>query len=239
MADTPSLGIVWVTGASSGIGAAIARRLAEERYTVVASARRAHLLRRLAGSIPHIYPLPCDCSDPEAVAEVSTEILHRFGTIDALVHCVGNALFKPFVQTTPAEFESLLQANVYSLFLCLRAVLPAMIERKSGVILYISSVAALKAFAFSSIYGGLKAAAAHMLRALREELRSQGIKVVNLHVGATDTPVWHGALRRRWRHRMLQAEDVAETACALLRLTAQPRLLPEELVLRPQLGDLP
>lgn len=235
----PSSGAIWVTGASSGIGAAIAGRLAEEGYSVVASARRVHHLWRLARSASGIYPLPCDCTDPDAVARAAAELLRQFGAIYALVHCVGAALFKAFEHTTLTEFESLFRTNVHALFLCLHAVIPAMVQQHNGVIIHMSSVAALKPFASSSVYGAFKAAAAHMLRALREEVRSAGIAVVNLHVGATATPLWPAALRRRWGHRMLSPDDIAETVCALLRLAGRPRLLPEELVLRPQLGDLP
>ncbi len=232
-------GAVWITGASSGIGKAVVHRLAHEGYSVVATARRTHRLRQLARLSEHIYALPCDCTDPDAVAGTAEELLHRFGTIRALIHCVGAAVFKPLGQTSLEEVENLFRANVQALFLCLQAVLPAMVRQSSGVIIHISSVAALKAFPSSSVYGAFKAAAAHMLRALREEVRSAGIAIVNLHVGATATPLWQPSLRRRWSYRMLQPEDVAETVCALLRLAERPRLLPEELVLRPQLGDLP
>jgi short-subunit dehydrogenase len=235
----PFDGVIWVTGASSGIGAAVAQRLAHEGYHVAASARRKNLLQRLARRSPRLYPFPCDCTDAAAVNTLVSELRQRFGKISGLIHCAGAALFKTFLDTTPEEFEQLVGANFRTLFLCLHAVLPPMLEQRHGIIISISSVAALKPFARSSIYGGLKAAAAHMLRGLREEVRSYGIKLINLHLGATATPLWSPALRRRWGFRMLAATEVAEAIVALLHMAAHPRLLPEELVLRPQQGDLP
>jgi short-subunit dehydrogenase len=100
-------------------------------------------------------------------------------------------------------------------------------------------VAAEKPFAYSSVYGAAKAAVAQLLRAVREEVRSEGIKVINLLVGATATPLWSASVRRRYRQRMLQPRDVADAVAALVRLSSLPQALPEELWLRPQRGDLP
>ncbi len=232
--------VIWVTGASSGIGAAIARRLAAEGYHVVISARRRLPLYRLARSASQrLHALPCNCADESAVATAVAHIEERFGQLDGLVLCAGSALFKPFAESSSEEFEALLDSTLRTVFFCTRAVLPLMRRQQRGVVLFLSSVATLKAFPNCALYGGLKAAAAHMLRALREEVRSEGIKVVNVHVGATDTPLWDPAVRRRWRQRMLHPDDVADAVAALLRLSARRQLLPEELILRPQLGDLP
>ncbi len=167
------------------------------------------------------------------------QIEQLFGHLDGLVLCAGSALFKPLAETSVEEFEALVNATLRSAFLCTRMALPLMLRQHRGTILYISSVATLRAFPNSALYGGLKAAAAQMLRGLREEVRSQGIKVVNLHVGATDTPLWSASLRRRWRHRMLRPDDVADAVVALMQMSSRRQVLPEELVLRPQLGDLP
>jgi NADP-dependent 3-hydroxy acid dehydrogenase YdfG len=239
MAALAATGVVWVTGASSGIGAAIAERLVREGFPVAATARRRRLLSQLARRCPGIAPFPCDCTDAAAVSATVSALRQRYGPPYALIHCAGSALFKPLVETTVAEFEALMSANVRTLFLCLQAVLPDMLQHRRGLIVAISSVAAFKPFALSAVYGGFKAAAAQMLRGLREEVRSHGIKVVNVYVGATATPLWSATLRRRWHHRMLQPDDVAEAVAALVRMASYPRLMPEELVLRPQEGDLP
>ncbi|MCS6965409.1 MAG: SDR family oxidoreductase [Candidatus Kapabacteria bacterium] len=235
----PTRGVIWVAGASSGIGAAIARRLSAEGYTVAASARRSARLRVLARSYPSLHAFPCDCADADAVRRTVEALEERFGAIRALIHCVGTALFKPFLDISPEEFAELIRHNLWSTFLCTRAVLPGMLHQQQGIVVAIGSVASLKAFPRSSAYGGLKAAVAQMLRALREEVRPHGVKIINVHVGATETPLWPATMRRRWRAQMLLPDDVAKTIASLLTLASNPQLLPEELVLRPQLGDLP
>jgi short-subunit dehydrogenase len=237
MTGTAVRGVLWVTGASSGIGAAIARELALLGYPVAASARRSAPLQRLARH--GVFPLPCDCSDPDAVAAAVSTLQERFGRIGGLIHSAGEALFKPFVEFTLEEFERLLANNVRTMYLCLHSVLPLLRQQRSGLVIAIGSVAAEKPFAYSSVYGAAKAAVAQLLRAVREEVRSEGIKVINLLVGATATPLWSASVRRRYRHRMLQPRDVADAVAALVRLSSLPQALPEELWLRPQRGDLP
>ncbi|MEN3027330.1 MAG: SDR family oxidoreductase [Chlorobiota bacterium] len=239
VADQSATGVIWVTGASSGIGAAIAQHLSLQGYVVAASARRTDRLQELAHSNRSLYAFPCDCADADAVRQTVKALEERFGAIHAFVHCVGSALFKPFTDISLEEFAELFRNNLWSVFVCTQAVLPGMLRQGRGTVVLVGSVASLKAFPQSSVYGGLKAAAAHMLRSLREEVRSHGIKVVNVHLGATETPLWPPDMRHRWRDQMLQPEHVAKAIGSLLALASNSQLLPEELVLRPQLGDLP
>lgn len=230
--------VVWITGASRGIGKAIAQRLVQEGYRVALSARHTDALREVAAELGDeraVY-VECDVREEESVYYAYRTIVERFEQVDVLVNNAGMGVFAPLVELTVQEFDDMIATNLRGSFLCAKAVLPAMLKRKSGTIVHLHSVSAVKAFSHSSGYGASKAGTLAMSRSLREEVRDQNIRVIDVIPGATETEIWDEKERDEYRGRMMQPEDIASVFPMLL--GTSPRMMPEEIVLRPQRGDL-
>jgi short-subunit dehydrogenase len=241
---TPLLNkIVWITGASRGIGLASAVSLAAKGARLILSSRSeedlrkaAQTVRTISGSTIEPLIVPCDVTSPTSVEAAWRIIQEQFGGVDILVNNAGIGVFKPFLELTLADIELSLDANIKGAFLCAQAAARGMAERGAGVIVSLNSVAAQKTFTNSSIYAASKAALLAANRVIREELRGKGVKVIDLLVGATETDIWSPAARDEFRLRMMQPEDIAAALVSALELPQ--RMMPEEIVLRPQLGDL-
>ncbi len=233
-----SLHVVWITGASRGIGKAIAERLVRDGYRVALSARSAETLREIADQFPEeqVLYVECDVREEESVYFAYRTIEQRFGRVDILVNNAGMGVFAPLVDLSVQDFDDMIATNLRGAFLCAKTVLPAMLKRKAGTILNINSVSAVTAFTASSGYGASKAGALAMSRSLRAEVRDHNIRVIDIILGATETEIWDEEERDQYRGRMIQPEDVADVVPALF--DASHRMMTEEIILRPQRGDL-
>ncbi|TAE27912.1 MAG: SDR family oxidoreductase [Candidatus Kapaibacterium sp.] len=243
MNNTSSLNLaestLWITGASRGIGAACAKVLARTGAHLLLSARSQDALTNTIASLhseARYTIVPCDVTSNTSVQAAYKEIAFQHGAVDILVNNAGIGIFAPFAELSLDDAEAMLRTNLHGAIACTQAVLPAMRGRTSGVIVNINSVAAVKTFAGASVYAASKAGLLAMSRVLREEVRKDGIKVIDLLVGATATDIWSVESRTEFEPRMMQPDDIAEALLAALRLP--PRIMPEELVLRPQHGDL-
>ena len=231
--------IIWVTGASRGIGAACAKHLLRTGANVAVSARKGDSLTTLTESLPkdaRYHVVPCDVASKDSVDAAIRDITFKLGAVDILLNNAGLGIFAPFHELSIDDADAMLNVNLRGAFLCTQAVLPSMMERSEGVIVNINSVAALKTFKNGSMYAASKAGLLAMSRVVREEVRDYGIKVIDLMIGATETDIWSVEARNEFSPRMMQPDDIAESLLATLRLS--PRMMPEELVLRPQRGDL-
>ncbi len=236
--NSNSLSVVWITGASRGIGKAIAERLVRDGYRVAMSARSTDTLREVADQFPddRVVYVECDVRDEESVYFAYRTIEERFGRVDILVNNAGMGVFAHLVDLSVQDFDDMIATNLRGSFLCAKAVLPAMLRRKAGTILNINSVSAVTAFTASSGYGASKAGALAMSRSLRAEVRDHNIRVIDIILGATETEIWDEEERDQYRGRMIQPEDVADVVPALF--NASHRMMAEEIVIRPQRGDL-
>jgi NADP-dependent 3-hydroxy acid dehydrogenase YdfG len=240
VAASPKKPVVVVTGASQGIGAAIARAFAAEikgvRLALVArSARNLEAVARSCASLgakPGIFL--CDVTDEAAVAAMAQEVLEDFGVVDVLVNNAGKYAGAPFLSTSVAEFDRMISANLRSLFLVSRAFAPGMVRRRRGDIFNMGSIAGLGAYPGASAYTAAKFGVAGLSKAMRAEFKGLGVRVCCVHPGATASPSWKGSGVPA--SRMMPAHDVARAFVALYRMTR--RTVVEEIVLRPQLGDL-
>jgi short-subunit dehydrogenase len=232
--------VVVITGASQGIGAAIARAFSAEikgvRLALVArSAPNLASVARfcaLLGADPRVFP--CDASDEREVAAMAASVRRQFGSVDVLVNNAGKYVGAPFLSTSASDFDRMLSANLRSLFLVSRAFAPGMIRRRRGDIFNMSSIAGLIALPGASAYTAAKFGVTGLSKAMRAEFRGRGVRVCCVYPGATVSPSWKGSgVPAR---RMMPAEDVAEAFLALYRVTR--RTVIEEIVLRPQEGDL-
>ena len=179
-----------VTGASSGIGEAIARELAGRGFDLVLSARSAAKLEALAHELQRAHSIKADVITADlATVEGPTHLAQELSlldcSIDGLVNNAGFALFGPFVQLPLDEQLQLVQVNVTALTALTRLLLPAMVQRKQGRILNVASTAAFMPGPLMAVYYASKAYVLSLSEALNHELRDHGIRVTALCPGAT------------------------------------------------------
>jgi 3-oxoacyl-[acyl-carrier protein] reductase len=228
--------VALVTGATEGIGRAIAFALGRAGYQVGVCARTPSSLRALleelqaAGVTAH--GAPADVGVESDVASLGEEISRALGPVDVLINNAGVALLKPFDELSLDEWDTTMATNLRSLFLVTRAVLPGMRARKRGSIVNIASLAGRNGLAGGTAYTASKHAVLGFARSLMLEVRKDNIRVITICPGSVDTPLIHkqGMLRPDLA-RILQPEDVAATVLAALALP--DRALVSELDVRP------
>jgi short-subunit dehydrogenase len=230
-----------ITGASRGIGAAVARAFAQAGYQLLLVARSSEDLEALASELrshgQRVETLALDLADPQAIAPGLAELLSRGLTPNVLINNAGAAYTGSLAEMPLERWHWLLQLNLTSVFQVCQAVLPAL-RQQQGLIINVSSHAARNAFPEWGAYCTSKAALASFSRCLAEEERPHGIRVSTLTLGAVNTPLWdsetvHSSFDRR---AMLAPERVAE---ALLSLAQQPSSqVAEDITLMPAAGVL-
>lgn len=188
---------VVVTGASAGIGEAIARELARAGGKLSLVARRKDKLEKLAADIGDgALALPRDLGDPTQATDWIAEAEAAHGPIDVLVNNAGVQIIEPLETTDPDAGEQLLRLNVLTPMRLTRAVVPGMIARGRGTIVDIASMAALTPMPGMFYYNGAKAALANASEGLRGELRGTGVHVVTVYPGPVHTDMGaRGVLR--------------------------------------------
>jgi NAD(P)-dependent dehydrogenase (short-subunit alcohol dehydrogenase family) len=230
---------VVVTGASQGIGAAIAQVFAAEipGVRVALVARNESRLRSVAkgcAKADDVEIFPCDVADETAVATLAKAVTARFGGADVLVNNAGVFEGAPLLEMSVAQFDRVMAASVRSTFLVSRAFLPGMVERGTGDVFNMSSIAGLGAYPGGAAYCAAKYAVAGLSAVMRAEMKDQGVRVCCVHPGATWTPSWGKS--GLGPERMMPAEDIARAFLDVYRLGR--RTVVEEIVLRPQWGDI-
>jgi NAD(P)-dependent dehydrogenase (short-subunit alcohol dehydrogenase family) len=232
--------VALVTGAGRGIGRAVALAFAREGATVGLAARTAAELdavaREIEGAGGRALVLPADVRQEAAVATLVRRALDAYGRIDLLVAAAGTAAFGPLVETTPPAWDEMMAVNLRAPFLCCRAVLPAMMQQRSGTIIVIGSVVTSRTLSGASAYTASKYGLLGLARVLAEEMRPHGVRVGVLSAGAVDTALWDAVPSPPDRTRMLRPEQVAEAA--LLMAAQAPNAALEEITLLPAGGVL-
>jgi NAD(P)-dependent dehydrogenase (short-subunit alcohol dehydrogenase family) len=228
--------VALITGASQGIGLAIARALAAEGCDLVNTARNRNSLAKARKKLgPRALPFACDVRDPVSVQNLMTAVAHRFHRIDILINNAGIAHpSMPAAELPIDSWRDVIDTNLTGMFLIVRAALPLM---KSGAVIVNNlSIAARRVFAGSSAYNASKHGALGFTNTLREELREKGIRVIALLPGATDTAIWNTLWPYAPRQKMMQPETVAQALVNTLVLP--PESTVEELVIMPSAGTL-
>ncbi len=232
--------VVLITGASQGIGAAIARTFATElpgaRLALVARSEKnlRSVARDCIGSGAGVEIFPCDVAREAAVKSMARVVTRHFGAVDVLINNAGAFAVAPFAQTKVAEFDRLIAVNLRSAFLVTQAFLPAMLQRKEGDIFFMSSIAGLGAYPNAAAYCAAKFGVTGLAQVLRAETKDHGVRVCCIHPGATWSPSW--AKSGVKRERIMAAEDLARAILDVYRLGR--RTVVEEIILRPQRGDV-
>jgi len=232
--------VVWVTGASVGIGFDIAKTFGKAGYIVAATARRKSRLVKLVNELRfaghEAYAFVCDIQSERSIFSTKKKIIEKCGGIDILINNAGVTVFKSFIDTKAFEFDDVMKTNFRGSFLASKAVLPLMIKKRRGHIINILSVSANTVFTESSVYSASKAALLALANVLRAEVRKYNIKVSNIMPGAVDTAMWSPASRQRYQKRMMTPKEVADV---VLCVAEQPKkIVMEDVVIRPIKGDI-
>lgn len=205
-------GVTLITGASSGIGRSLARRLALAGDRVALLARRADLLEELAKEIEGAggvaLAVPCDVTDPAAVRAAVAEVEARLGPVETLIANAGGSDPTFMDEFSAHQVESVVRLNLLAVASCIEAVLPGMLERGHGHLVATGSLAAYRGLPSAAAYGAAKAGLANLMESLRIDLRPRGIDVTLLAPGFVRTKP--GA-RKRKRNKPLRMDLEAAT----------------------------
>lgn len=226
----------FVTGATEGIGRAIAFALGREGYRVGVCARTADRVTELVSDLRQAgieaAGAPADVGDPDQVHEAVRQISTDLGPIDVLVNNAGIGILKPFDQLSLADWDGTMATNLRSLFLVTREVLPGMRQRGRGAIVNIASLAGKNAVVGGTAYAASKHAVLGFSKSLMLEVRKEGVRVIAICPGSVETGFGQGrTVPKISRAGILQPDDVAEVVVDTLRLPA--RALMSEIDLRP------
>ncbi len=232
--------VVWITGASTGIGFELAKVFAKSGYIIVATARRKSRLVSLVNEIRfaghEAYAFVCDVRSERSIISTKKKIIEKCGTIDILINNAAITAFKSFTDTKPPEFDDIIETNLRGSYLTTRTILPILMKKKRGHIINILSVAAHTVFKNSAAYSASKAGMLAMFNVLRAEMRKFNIKISNIMPGATDTPMWGQATRQKYSNRMMTPREVADIAFSVAN---QPKkVVIEDIIIKPIKGDL-
>ncbi len=230
---------ILVTGGTKGIGKAIILRFAKEGFDVFTCSRNQSELDALKKELIKDFPqikvtaLKADLSKKSEVMRFAKSI-SAISTPDVLVNNTGIFLPGAIHDEPDGNFELMMETNLYSAYHLSRAFVKEMMERKSGHIFSMGSIAGTTAYPNGGSYAVSKWAMLGMTKCLREELKPYQIKVTSILPGATYTSSWEGVDLPL--ERFMKAEDVAECVWGAYNLS--PQSVVEELTIRPQLGDI-
>jgi short-subunit dehydrogenase len=178
--------VVWVTGASTGIGAEIARQLAGQGVRVAASARSAEKLAALG---ENITPFPLDVTDEAAVAATFAAIEHKMGKVDLIIAGAGTYTPASAADFQTSMFRQMYEVNYLGVINVLAAVLPVLRARRGGHVSWIASVSGYRGLPKAAAYGPTKAALINLAESLKPELDRDGVKVSVINPGFVRTPM--------------------------------------------------
>jgi len=230
-------GTALITGASSGIGAVYADRLARAGYDLILVARRADLLRSLAQELTtrtgrSVETLAADLTDPGDLARVES-VLRTDASITLLVNNAGVGATAPLLQSDLADMDRMIALNVSVPMRLAHAVAPAFVARGTGTLINIASIVALQPELLNGVYGGSKAFVLALSQSLHHELADKGVRVQAVLPGATATGFWNVAglpVENLPQEIVMSAEDMVDAALAGLAMG--------EIVTIPALPDL-
>ncbi|HLU94329.1 MAG TPA: SDR family oxidoreductase [Membranihabitans sp.] len=232
--------VVVITGASKGIGRAIAENLAGEGYDLALCARSEEGLHSLkeglsaSSSESKVITMALDVRDRNALSTFAGMVLKEFGRIDVLINNAGVFVPGNIMDETEETYDRIMQTNLDSAYFLTKSILPSMIGRKSGHIINMCSVASIQAYPNGGSYAISKHALHGFGKTLREEVRKYGIRVTNILPGATWTESWDGV--NLPQDRFMDVRNVAHIVHSAIHL--DPNTVMEEIVLRPVQGDI-
>lgn len=235
--------VMLITGASSGIGRALARSAAARGASLILAARSTDRLEALRTELgaPDTLVIPTDLTQPDQVERMVRQSLDRFGRIDILLANAGIYIPGDVVDGNPDRWDEMLAVNVNSVFRAVHAVLPGMIERRAGEIIVTSSISGHQALHNEPIYSASKHAIQAFVHGLRRQAAPHGIRVGEVAPGVVLNELWGytdpAAIEAKVASREgLRSEDVADAVFFML--TRPPNVTIRDLVILPQNQDI-
>lgn len=242
MAQSINNKVAIVTGASSGIGRAAARMLAEQGARLALVARSADKLQALKAELGgDCIVVPADLTIPAHVDAMVQATLDRFGQVDILFANAGSYVTGDVAEGNADEWDSLLSVNVNSIFRAVRGVLPGMIERRSGDIVVTSSISGHQAIHWEPVYSASKHAVQSFVHGVRRQVAPHNVRIGALAPGIVLNELWGLTDKEEIERRVaaqagLRCEDVADAL--LFMLTRPANATVRDLVLLPQNQDI-
>jgi 3-oxoacyl-[acyl-carrier protein] reductase len=225
--------VALITGGNRGIGLAIAERLADMGAKLALFARDAAKLQQVTVSLQNrgteVFSRVADVTDPADVLIMVNETRASLGPVDILVNNAGIGHFGPFHELNESDWDTTLNTNLKAVFMMSRAIAPEMIQRRSGHIINIASLAGKNAFAGGAIYCASKFGLMGLTACMAEDLRNYNIRVSAVCPGSVSTEF--SLHKGRDHSKLLQPEDVAHAVAALV--TQGPTNFMSEILLRP------
>ena len=234
--------IMIVTGASSGIGRAAAKRFAAEGVKLALVGRSAERLQALADDLgSERLVLPLDRTRPADVATMVKATTDRFGRIDILFANAGSYVAGKVAEGDPEEWDRIVDINVKSVFRAVRAVLPDMITRRSGDVIVTSSISGHQAIHWEPVYSATKHAVQSFVHGVRRQIAKHNVRIGSLAPGMVLNELWgltdrHDIERRVAAHSGLRNDDVVDALFFML--TRPPHVTIRDLVILPQAQEL-
>lgn len=242
MIDLTNKAVV-ITGGGTGIGAGIARELATAGCRVMIGGRRAEPLRELAQSVQSSEPVrfaQLDVADDASIREFFRQAREQLGEIDILVNSAGiNIQNRSIAAMEPADWDHVLRVNATGAYRCMLEVLPAMRQRRDGVVINISSISGKRAIQLGGVvYCASKFAMTALGTAVSNEVRLEGVRVTNVYPGEVNTPILDKRptpVSQEHKSAILQPEDVAALVATICRLPARAHV--PEVVIKPTIQE--
>ncbi|WP_394217333.1 SDR family oxidoreductase [Halobacillus trueperi] len=232
-----------ITGASSGIGKAIAHHLANEGANVVLAARRAEKLNELAEEITEQYNVEAkvvetDVTKREDVEKLVSDTKASFNTVDLFINNAGVMLLSFLKNDHVDEWEQMVDVNIKGVLYGIHASLPTMIDQESGHIVNVSSVAGHEVFPSSTVYSATKYAVKALSMGMEKELSKSGVRVTNVSPGAVDTEltdhITDGDVIEMFKNRSMDPLEADDIARAVAYAVTQPSYVNvNEVIVRP------
>lgn len=223
--ETTKQKIAIVTGASKGLGAAIARRLAKENIKVVATARSTGKLNELAGEFQGIIdPVACDVTDSRQVRQIIEHTIDQYGRLDILINNAGLGYFAPVEKLSEEEWDEMMNVNLKGAFLHCKYAIPHL-KKTEGHIVNISSIAGTESFASGAGYCASKFGLMALTDALTLELKPYHVKVSALCPGSIKTDF------NNYKEYAMEAEQVAEAVWTMV--SAPKGVIYNQILMRP------
>lgn len=237
---------IFLTGISRGLGSEIFKLLRTSFEIIGTTRNKKNFADKhsdvSAEQLNSIIELDLDigtnCSWDEYLNKLVPMIDSIDKNIDVFINNSGVAHFMPFHNLGSDAIRNEFFVNSIAPTIILNRLIPKMIENRRGLIINISSVAAKKTFENASIYSATKTSIITLTNSIREEIRKYNIKIVNIFLGATDTEIWDEEIRNAHNSRMIKPENVAQIIKQIIYFSDYDDLMIEELIIKPQLGDL-
>ncbi len=180
---------ILITGASSGIGKALALKLAEKKIKLALVARRLELIEEISDKYANVISVKCDVSKKDEVKYAYKKIIEKFGKIDLAILNAGYSVRMRVEEYDSKLAEQIFGANIFGIIYWVEQLIPDFIKNKQGIIVGVSSIADSKGYSKSGFYSASKAAATIYLEGLASELRKYNVKVLTVRPGFVKTPM--------------------------------------------------